>query len=887
MQTILIPMFRKLLSYIFLAGLVSGCGILKNTYEEPITAVPLDTVEIAPVIIQPKVYRATERRVNDLLHTRLEVSFDWAQSQVNGKAILTLKPHFYPVDSVVLDAKGFNLEQVALWRPDTLIPLTYQYDSLQLNIRLDTLYNKHQTYKIVVRYAAKPDKTAELLEEVEESDKGLYFINPLNEILNKPRQIWTQGQTQASSCWFPTIDEPNESTTQEMYITVDTNFVTLSNGDLVYSSLNSDGTRTDYWKQEEPHAPYLFMLAVGEFSVVQDRWRDIDVNYYVEPEYESHAMDIFGNTPEMLEFYSDLFGYDYPWQKYAQVVVQDFVSGAMENTSASVHFDGLHQTRREMIDGNNEDYIAHELTHQWFGDLVTCESWSNLPLNESFASYGEYLWMAHKYGPDEGDLHLYSELRRYLAEAKRSKKRLIRFDYEHRDDMFDRHSYQKGSRVLHALRTYIGDEAFFETIKRYLHRYQYKAVEIHHLRLAFEEVTGEDLNWFFDQWFLNAGHPELEVSYQYIDSAGRLDVKIVQIMESPTDLLFRLPLAIDIYAGNNIVRHQVWVEKMEETYSFKVADPPDLVNVDGQKALLGVIHDQKPTEAYIFQYEHAPLFLDKLEAVNHFGKVQQESDPAKQSLLRAIGDPFWFIRRQAIRKVDESDSLIREQLIRDLIDIARNDDHPKVRVAAIQKLKKIEDPGMLSLFLEMVEDSSYLVGSNALKAILTLDRDEAFRLALEQENSKGKRVLLAIAEVYAEMGNLDQHKFFEKHLIHAGGSSLYGMINPYTNYLLKMEKDTTVLNRGIQNLKHIAIHGNEWWIRYTAMNSIVDIKDHFKEMQRTISDNMSQTNSNPDYTQDKRKLDNTNNQIQYIEGIIADIKEQETNDNLIRIYNRP
>jgi len=221
--------------------------------------------------------------------------------------------------------------------------------------------------------------------------------------VGKPTQLWTQGETEGSSVWFPTIDTPSERMSQEIFITTRKDFQTLSNGQLVYSNFNDDDTRTDYWKQDLEHPPYLTMMAVGDFKIGRDEWQDskgriVPVDYYVEPDYANYVFQIFGDTPEMMTFYSELLNYDYPWDKYAQIIVRDYVSGAMENTTATIYGEYVNQTSRELIDDNNETTIAHELFHHWFGDLVTCESWSHLPLNESFATYGEYLWLEHKYG---------------------------------------------------------------------------------------------------------------------------------------------------------------------------------------------------------------------------------------------------------------------------------------------------------------------------------------------------------------------------------------------------------------------------------------------------------------------------------------------------------
>ena len=282
--------------------------------------------------------------------------------------------------------------------------LDYTYDGYQLTIELPKEYKKGEHYTLYLKYIARPEKVKDKGSIAITAAKGLYFINSTGSDPNKPTQIWTQGETEANSCWFPTIDSPNQKTTQEIYMTVPDKFLTLSNGILKSQTKNSDGTRTDYWKMDQKHAPYLVFMGVGEYSVVKDSWNNLEVNYYVEKEFESVARDIFGNTPEMMTFFSNLTGIPYPWDKYSQIVVRDYVSGAMENTTAVVHGEDAQQKRGQLIDKNEwEGTIAHELFHHWFGDLVTTESWANLTVNESFATYSVYLWLQHKYGQDAAD----------------------------------------------------------------------------------------------------------------------------------------------------------------------------------------------------------------------------------------------------------------------------------------------------------------------------------------------------------------------------------------------------------------------------------------------------------------------------------------------------
>ena len=586
-------------------------------------------------------YAPSYTLTNNLLHTKLELRFDWQKQHVIGKATLTLHPYFYPTNTLVLDAKGFAIHKVAYANQSS--ELKYEYDNEQLIIDLGKTIPADQKYDIFIDYTAKPSEVpAGGGSAAITSDQGLFFINPTGDDPNKPQQIWTQGETEWNSRWFPTIDKPNERSTQEMYLTVDNKFKTLSNGALINSKNNSDSTRTDYWKMDLPHAPYLFMLTVGDFAVVNDRWSGIPVDYYVEPEYENSARGIFSNTTEMLTFFSEAVGVKYPWPKFSQIIVRDYVSGAMENTTGVIFGEFVQKTNRELIDNDNELIVAHEMFHHWFGDYVTCESWSNLTMNEGFANYGEYLWLEHKYGADEADRHRMNELNGYLNSVNRGGAHpLIHFEVEGKEDMFDAHSYNKGGLVLHMLRNYLGNEAFFAGLKRYLVDNAYTAVEAHDLRLAMEAVSGQDLNWFFNQWYFESGHPELEIKYNYNEYAGETEVIIEQKQDTDRyPAIFTLPIAIDIYLGKRkAIRESVMMTKRKQTFAFKVSEKPVLVNVDADGVLLCEKVDNKKESAYLFQFYNGTKLQDRFEAIEAL--KENDNTSVKKLMADALNDPFW------------------------------------------------------------------------------------------------------------------------------------------------------------------------------------------------------------------------------------------------------
>ncbi len=687
-----------------------------------------------------KQYRETATKINNLVHTKLELKPDFSKSYLYGKAWLTLRPHFYATDSLTLDAKGMELKAVNLIKGSSKIPLKYIYnDDHNLRIKLDKTYKANENYTIFIEYIAKPD---EYQEKYGTDDflgiKGMYFIDPKDEDPEKPTQIWTQGETESSSVWFPTIDKTNQKTTQELSVTVDNKYVTLSNGKLMSQKKNADGTRTDYWKMELPHAPYLFFLGVGNYAVIKDSWKGKEVNYYVEPEYASVAKKIFGNTPEMMEYFSKITGVPFPWVKYSQITGRDYVAGAMENTTATIHQESAQQDARELVDGNIwEGTIAHELFHQWFGDYVTTESWSNLTLNESFADYSQTLWEEYKYGKDAGDAENYQGMQGYLQSGSESKD-LVRFYYHDKEDMFDQVSYQKGGRILHMLRNFVGDSAFFKSLNLYLTTNKFKSAEAHQLRLAFEEVTGRDLNWFFNQWYFGSGHPSVTIDYIYDDAAGKVNVIVKQTQKSGK--LFTLPVAIDIYTGAAKTRHNVWIKNIVDTFTFKYTKRPDLVNVDGDKVMLWTKKDNKTLDNFIHQYKFAGNYRDRLEAIQFAGQKQDDAK-ALELLKTALKDKYHGLRNAAIFNLNIEDAKVKQSVEPVLADLAKNDKKSTVRANAINLLGQYKKAEYASLFKSATADSSYSVAGNALNALLEVDADAAMAIAKELDKKPSKGAL--------------------------------------------------------------------------------------------------------------------------------------------------
>ncbi|MBP6458723.1 MAG: M1 family peptidase [Crocinitomicaceae bacterium] len=789
------PIFRfAFILYCFTFLLVS-CTATKPT-DSPIqiSSNYQDTTTNVPESIEETPYKSSRTLFNDLIHTKLEIKLDWENTRLYGQATLTLKPHFYTTDSLYLDAQGMEIKSIISKGKQ----LTYAYSKDVIAIKLDKSYTRKEQYTLTIDYIAKPEERKTEGGDAIMSNKGLYFINPKGEDKSVMPQVWTQGETQANSVWFPTIDAPNVKSSQEIIITVQDKYVTLSNGKLISSLKNMDGTRTDHWKQELPHAPYLFMLAVGEYKVVKDSYTrpngtKMDVHYYVEPEWENQAKAIFGETPKMIAFFSKLTGIEFPWDKYHQIVVRDYVSGAMENTGAVIFGDFVYKTQRELLDNNDESIVAHELFHHWFGDLVTCESWANLPLNESFANYAQYLWDEHRHGKEQADYGNEVELNEFFSALENGENHdLVWYNYPKNDDMFDKHSYNKGGRVLHMLRAYLGDEAFFEGLKLYLQTNQFKAAELDHLRLAFEEVSGQDLHWFFNQWFLNAGIPNLKLEYYYSAANKELVLTVTQQQDFQTTPLYRLPLEVAVYDEMGEHIHKIEIDEIENKFVFPVAGKLKTMVFDIQQVLLSYITDEKPAKQFVAQYYLNKRYTSRKDAVLY--GTAEDTPESQQLILDALKDPFWKIREVAIEKavfLTDLNKYKGQELIREIVKL---DSNSAVRVAALRYLNEELAKEILEPILKerIVNDQSYEVIGVALEILNANNPAAAITSIKPLEQNNSPKIKLMLAKIYAA-DEKEQHteyfiKLFQENSLK--GYDALSLLNTFTIYMSKQPINT-------------------------------------------------------------------------------------------------
>lgn len=821
---------RYLFFTLFISLILVGCKSSDITTSEPTREIFLDTLEVSLEPPLPPIQLANNRAF-DLLHTKLEVSFNFEQQHLLGKASLTLKPYFYSQKTLQLDAQTFDIQNVSASSSIPEFKLdTFNYDGKTLNLVFNKTLSKSDSVIVYIDYTAKPNESPQKGGAAIREDKGLYFIDPLDTDPNKPTQIWTQGEPEANSNWFPTIDDPQEKCTQEIEITVPNRFKTLSNGELEFSTLNGDGTRTDFWSQNKPHSPYLFMMAIGEFAVVEDFGYDIPINYYVEPKYKEDAEAIFKYTPEMLRFFSERLGVKYPWQKFDQVIVRDYVSGAMENTTAVIFGEFVQKTKRELIDGDNQDIVAHEMFHHWFGDLVTCEDWGNLTINESFATYGPYLWREYKHGRQDADRYLLNNKNSYFEEALFKQETLVRKRYEQPLAMFDRHSYSKGSAVLHMLRNELGDDAFFKGLQYFLETHQHTGVEAVELRLALEEVSGKNLQLFFDNWYYSAGHPAVEAFYFVNDSSNTVNVELTQD-KHPKNIYpyFNLNVDVWIVTDNGINKEKLTFFEEEKSYQFNFEGELQNVILDPKGVYLIDWNDNKPFSWWEHQYKNHPYFEQRLRAFEKLSLNVENDSSSKDLVIMGLTDSIPQIQQKAIMQLPFVLPYQSEKIKATCIQLTKNSSSPAVRQASLKFLvNNFSSNGLQSLLQEKLSDSSYAVLGEALIGVYKLNPQMGIVLAEEYEESESITLKLKLAEMYAESGTADKMSFFKSQLENISSGSRNTLVRSWVKWCGNVNQDQITL-QVVPIIEQTILNETTWWNRLSLIESQYQLLSFYLE----------------------------------------------------------
>jgi aminopeptidase N len=610
-----------------------------------------------PQDVEPKYARDRGFTVID---TTLDIKVDERAGTVEGKATLRVRP-IVPVNTIELDAADMRINRVTVDKK----PVRFEHDDDRLLVRTGRRLKEATEHDIVISYKATPRK-------------GLYFVAPEGARKGLGWQVWSQGESEDNHHWFPGYDFPNNKATSDVRLTVRDPMRAISNGHLVATKKAGRGWTTYHWSQRVPQPNYLIAIVVGEFDEVSDEWDGIPLSYLVPKGKAAWAKETFKRTPEILAFFSRVTGYKYPYPKYTQAVIAEFMWGGMENTSLTTVNDRFLVLPEHRNDADPDGLVAHEAAHQWFGDLVTTKSWEHLWLNEAFATYFDALWHEDHYGADRLAYELMENAEAYFHEDSHEYRRaLVTRGYRTNEDLFDRHTYQKGSFILHMLRQELGDDMWWRAIRHYVKANEWRNVETIDLKVAIEEATGRNVDAFFDQWVYRGGHPEFEASWSHDERHKQAKVTIKQtqkvVGETPR---FRVKIKARVWIDDKKFKDETLeVSREEESFFLPSAKKPKAIELDPEGALLKKLKFERPVNEAVFVLSHAKSAIGRIEAAKALGK--KPSDPeSTQALAKAMSkDPFFGVRAACASALGEQGV----EAARDALLAAKPDTDSRVR----------------------------------------------------------------------------------------------------------------------------------------------------------------------------------------------------------------
>jgi aminopeptidase N len=663
-------------------------------------------------------------RPGQVEHIFLDLSLDIPNQSYYGNCAIALKPIRSGINRLLLDAVNLNIESV---RVDDVIH-KFDYDGQQLSIKLNSPTQIDQTLLIAIAYS------------VEKPQRGIYFIQPDKHYPHKPTQVWTQGEDEDSRFWFPCFDYPGQLSTSEIRVRVPKPLIAISNGELITTKEEGD-YKIYHWAQKQVHPTYLMTLAVGNFAEIRDEWQGKPVTYYVEKGREEDAKRSMGKTPQMIEFLSEKYGYPYPFPKYAQVCVDDFIFGGMENTSTTLLTDRCLLDERAALDNRNtESLVVHELAHQWFGDLVVIKHWSHAWIKEGMASYSEVMWTEREYGADEAAYYRLHEARSYLAEdSGRYRRPMVTNVYREAIELFDRHIYEKGSCVYHMIRTELGEELFWKAMQAFVQDNAYKTVETVDLLRAIEKVTGRNLAFLFDQYVYRGGHPDFKVSYSWDGDANLAKVTVTQTGDGD---LFDLKIPIGFgYCHQELMIRIVRVHEREQSFYFPLTEKPAFISFDVGNNYLKTVSLEYPVPELKAQLEFDPNPVSRILAAEALAK--KGSFEAVKALSSALkNDSFWGVRAEVAKQLAQ---IKLDQVFEGLV-IGLKDQDVFVRRTVVGALAKIKTSDSYKALKELVQqgDESYYVEAAACRGI------GAIAAVVGEDKPKEEKVLKLLKTVLEE-----------------------------------------------------------------------------------------------------------------------------------------
>ncbi|MFN6570309.1 M1 family metallopeptidase [Dendronalium sp. ChiSLP03b] len=648
-------------------------------------------------------------RPGQVEHIFLDLSLDIANQSYHGSCNIRLLPIRNGIDRLTLDAVNLNIQSVQVDEESQ----NFDYDGEQLSIQLSQPTQVGERLLIAIAYS------------VEKPQRGIYFIQPDKHYPNKPTQVWTQGEDEDSRFWFPCFDYPGQLSTSEIRVRVPKNLIAISNGELI--DTQKDGNDKIYhWSQQQIHPTYLMTLAVGNFAEICDEWQGKPVTYYVEKEREKDAKLSMGKTPRMMEFLSEKYGYPYAFPKYAQVCVDDFIFGGMENTSTTLLTDRCLLDERAALDNRTtESLVVHELAHQWFGDLVVIKHWSHAWIKEGMASYSEVMWTEHEYSLEEAAYYRLLEARSYLGEdSSRYRRPMVTHIYREAIELYDRHIYEKGSCVYHMIRAELGEELFWQAIQTFVRDNAHKTVETIDLLRAIEKATGRNLAFLFDQYVYRGGHPDFKVTYSWDGDANLAKVTVTQTQAQADNNKYLFDLRIPIGFGytqqnetttdSKLSTFTVRVNEREQSFYFPLQEKPLFISFDVGNHFLKTVSLEYPVPELKAQLEFDPDPLSRIYAAEALAK-KGGLEPIKALSAALQNDPSWGVRIEVAKQLAE---IKLDQAFDGLVS-GLQDKNALVRRAVVQALAKIKTYESYKAVKGLLQDGdpSYYVEAAAAHTI--------------------------------------------------------------------------------------------------------------------------------------------------------------------------
>jgi len=646
----------------------------------------------------------------DLQHSKIALRFDLDQKKVLGEVTHWLSILRGGSTKVFFDSVGLTIQSVTLNRA----AIKFETSADKLIVPLPAAAKAGDKFEIAIRYEGKPAK-------------GMYFILPDKDYPDRPRQIWTQGESEDTRYYLPTYDYPNDRLTTETILTVPASWITVSNGKLMNVSEAGKGLKTWYWKESVPSSTYLITVVAGEFDEVRDTWHGIPVTYYA-PKGRGDRLPLnYGRTPAMMELFSKKFGVDYPWEKYAQVMVDDFVAGGMENSSATTNNSSslVHPKLAPEYFTGEDDLISHELGHQWFGDLVTCKDWGDIWLNEGFATFLEAVWTEAHYGKDQADYERWNNAREWFESNSLWNKPIVRHDFDDSSE-FDGNAYNKAGWVLYMLRQQIGEDAFYRGLKYYLDVNRGKSVVTADLAKAIEESAHVNVDQFFSQWLYGAGAPKFDLSYTYDGEKHQVMLTVTQIQKVEGRVgLFRVPVEVEITTGSGPKLYNFTVSKDKQTFPLSAESAPLMVLFDKGDHILKSAEFHKEKKEWLYQVKNATDLADRADAVVALGKMKNDDEVVAVlgDILR--NDKAWGVRATAADTLGQLGAASASKLLLAALD---SQDGPWVRNRVVSALGNFKDDTTVAAKLNSVanQDDSYRTRAAALQALGRLKEPNAF-----------------------------------------------------------------------------------------------------------------------------------------------------------------